>query len=378
MEPGPAWTAPLRGVVNEEWNAAAGEQERWMDEELTRWASTGVCEEVQDEELMCCPGIYHPLKVADKPGWEQLVGEARWRKKYRLCVAVRKAFNRSLPDVRTHLKGLAEALRILRDGDEVCKSDAEMGYFHVVLHPACRRYFWFRRGGRAWQMRVVFFGLKTAGYVFSTMMACWVRLLHLPTGVPGCPKEHGLRMSRYMDDVMYAHEQGKLREVQRRWIWPTSSVLGGQERMGTGAGSGSSRGAGAGRHAQGGTQAGGEGETAGAVKECGAEDKDHRGGGPPTGRAAQGVQGGGAQWAPHVLGAGGAGVVGDHAADGRGEHVVRGQTTGALGPTAQGDGGNAGDEGRPGGCSSDCTLGGGDTGGTRNGCSSPWTPPRKG
>jgi hypothetical protein len=150
VEPGPAWTAPLRGVVNEEWNAAAGEQERWMDEELARWASIGVCEEVQDEELMRCPGIYHPLKVADKPGWEQLVGEAKWRKKYRLCVAVRKAFNRSLPDVRTHLEGLAEALRILRDGDKVCKSDAEMGYFHVALHPACRRYFRFRRGRCGW------------------------------------------------------------------------------------------------------------------------------------------------------------------------------------------------------------------------------------
>ncbi len=35
---------------------------------MERWASTGVCEEVPDEELRCCPGIYHPLKVADKPG----------------------------------------------------------------------------------------------------------------------------------------------------------------------------------------------------------------------------------------------------------------------------------------------------------------------
>ncbi len=85
VEPGPAWTAPLREVVNEEWNMAAGEQERWMDEELAQWVSTGMCEEVPDKELMRCPGIYHLLKVADKPGWEQLVGEARWKKKWR-CV----------------------------------------------------------------------------------------------------------------------------------------------------------------------------------------------------------------------------------------------------------------------------------------------------
>jgi hypothetical protein len=128
--------------------------------------------------------------------------------------------------VRTHLEGLAEALRILKEGDEVCKSDAEMGYFHVALQPACRRFFRFKRRGRTWQMRVVFFGLKTAGYVFSTMMACWVRLLRLPSGVQGCPKEHGLRLSRYMDDVMYAHAQGGLKEAQCRWIWPTSGVLG--------------------------------------------------------------------------------------------------------------------------------------------------------
>jgi hypothetical protein len=189
------------------------EQAKWQAEEVARWQAAEVCEVDTTDE----PGICHPLLVADKPGWKELPTEQeRWEKKFRLCLAVRKWVNKSLPKFHFKMETLAVALRSVWPGDALAKGDLKSGYNHVLLREDCRRFWRFQLNGVTYRMRVLFFGLATAPFVFSLCVMQVVRLL----------RDNGARMSSYIDDWMLAEPPDRLTERLRRWVWPVSGVVG--------------------------------------------------------------------------------------------------------------------------------------------------------
>ena len=63
-------------------------------------------------------------------------------------------------------------------------------YLQIPIHPSSRKYLGFTARGRAWQFKVLCFGLSTAPQVFSQVMALVSSFLH----------QSGVRMLRYLDD----------------------------------------------------------------------------------------------------------------------------------------------------------------------------------
>jgi hypothetical protein len=192
---------------------ASSEQAKWRAEEVARWLKAEVCEIDTSEER----GVCHPLLVADKPGWQDLpTPQEQWDKKFRLCLAVRKWVNKSLPTYRFKMETLAVALRSVWPGDALAKGDLKSGYNHVLLKEDCRKFWRFQLDGVTYRMRVLFFGLATAPFVFTLCVMQIVRLL----------RDKGARMSSYIDDWMLAEPPHALEERLRRWVWPVSGVTG--------------------------------------------------------------------------------------------------------------------------------------------------------
>jgi hypothetical protein len=206
------WTRAQDDIA--EWNVpVTSEQETWRREEVARWLAAEVCEIDETHEV----GIIHPLLLVDKEGWQsQPTPELQWEKKFRLCLAVKKWVNESLPRHRLRMETLTMAVRSIWPGDMLSKGDLKSGYNHLLLREGCRRFWRFRLDGVVYRMRALFFGLATAPYVFSLCMMQMIR--HL--------RDQGARMSFFIDDVIMAEPPTLLQQRLHRWLWPVSGVLG--------------------------------------------------------------------------------------------------------------------------------------------------------
>lgn len=227
-KPGPACTPrPCNLWGGAEFNVTDGEEQaRWLRDEHQRWLAAGISEEVSPDDR---DGFWHPLKVVPKAGWETLPLEKQWQKKYRLCLAVAKTLNESLTVPRLRMETLAMALRLVEEGDCLVVGDLDSGYNHMLLHPECRRYYRYRVDGRSFQMRVLFFGLASAPYIFSTTVAQFWKFLRMPqTNVADSldVKRDGLRVTGFIDDLMILERRLRMAEVLSRWVWPVSGALG--------------------------------------------------------------------------------------------------------------------------------------------------------
>ena len=173
--------------------------------------------------------MYHPLKVADKPGWQARPPEQQWCKRYRLCLAVRRDFNQAINNKAFKMETLPVALRMVLPGDELSKGDMEAGYNHLVLREEARRLVRFMVDGVPFEMTVLFFGLNIAPRVFATVVGRALAFLRLPCRA-GCPhgaqclKRHGLRISGYLDDWLV--EGQRIQEALSQWVWPVTAALG--------------------------------------------------------------------------------------------------------------------------------------------------------
>ena len=81
-------------------------------------------------------------------------------------------------------------LRSLQRNDWMVSIDLKDAYLQIPIHPASRRFLRFTAGGKAWQFRILCFGLFTAPQVFTRVMAPVSGFLH----------QLGIRMLRYLDD----------------------------------------------------------------------------------------------------------------------------------------------------------------------------------
>ena len=81
-------------------------------------------------------------------------------------------------------------LRSIRPGDWMISLDLQDAYLQVPVHHDSRRFLRFVVAGKAYQFRVLCFGLTTAPQVFTRIMAPVSAILH----------KYGVRMLRYLDD----------------------------------------------------------------------------------------------------------------------------------------------------------------------------------
>ena len=118
------------------------------------------------------------------------------------------------------MESVQSALLSLRRIDWMVSIDLKDAYLQIPMHPSSRKYLRFIAGGRAWQFRVLCFGLTTAPQVFTRVMA------------PVSVMAHGLgiRLIRYIDDwlilVASEGEAAKARDVilccVKSWaLWST-------------------------------------------------------------------------------------------------------------------------------------------------------------
>ncbi len=217
FRPGRTWQGqPEWSEEHAEWNAIDDEEEEtWASEELDRWLAAGVCRLVKSEDERV-PGVIHPLLVVDKPGWQQLPADQQWVKRYRLCLAVKRDFNDSLQAPHLRMETLERCLSMVTAGDWLAAGDLSQGYNHIALHERARRWARFMFRGRLFEMHVLFFGLSTAPWVFSTTVGRVLAAL----------RAQGIRASGYIDDWMFAAPKDELRALLSRWVWPLTGTLG--------------------------------------------------------------------------------------------------------------------------------------------------------
>ena len=89
-----------------------------------------------------------------------------------------------------HMETPQSVLRSIRPGDWMISLDLQDAYLQVPVHRDSRRYLRFVVQGRAYQFRVLCFGLTTAPQVFTRIMAPVSAILH----------KYGVRMLCYLDD----------------------------------------------------------------------------------------------------------------------------------------------------------------------------------
>ena len=89
-----------------------------------------------------------------------------------------------------HMETPQSVLRSIRPGNWMISLDLQDAYLQVPVHRDSRSYLRFVMQGRAYQFRVLCFGLTTAPQVFTRIMAPVSAILH----------KYGVRMLRYLDD----------------------------------------------------------------------------------------------------------------------------------------------------------------------------------
>ena len=124
------------------------------------------------------PGYYSRVFVAMK-------ASGAWRPIIDLS-----ALNLHVDFTKFHMETPQSVLRSIRRGDWMVSIDLKDAYLQVPVHPASRQFLRFVSAGRAFQFKVLPFGLTTAPQVFTRVMAPISAILH----------RLGIRILRYLDD----------------------------------------------------------------------------------------------------------------------------------------------------------------------------------
>ena len=100
-------------------------------------------------------------------------------------------------------------LRSVWRNDWMVTIDLKDACLQIPIHPQSRKFLRFTAGGRAWQFKVLCFGLSTAPQVFTQVMA----------PVSGIMHRLGVRMLRYLDDWLI------MASSHREACWTRDMVL---------------------------------------------------------------------------------------------------------------------------------------------------------
>ena len=102
----------------------------------------------------------------------------------------------------------ATVLKFLRQGDWMVSLDLKDAYFQIPIHPRSRHLLRFVWEGRSWQFRALCFGLTSAPYVFTRVMAAVSARAHA----------RGVRLVRYLDDWLMACDNRDHLIQHRDWL----------------------------------------------------------------------------------------------------------------------------------------------------------------
>ena len=124
------------------------------------------------------PGYYSRMFVVTKAlgGWRPIIDLS--------------TLNLSVVVSKFRMETAQSFLRSVQRNDWMVTIDLKDAYLQIPLHPQSREFLRFTAGGRAWQFKVLCFGLSTAPQVFTRVMA----------PVSGFMHRLGVRMLRYLDD----------------------------------------------------------------------------------------------------------------------------------------------------------------------------------
>ena len=95
---------------------------------------------------------------------------------------------------------ISSVLSTVERGDYAFKIDLQDAYFHVLIHPDCRKYLRFAFENKVYQFRVLPFGLNTAPQVFTCLGHTVAAHLH----------RQGISIIPYLDDWLIHHPDPKV------------------------------------------------------------------------------------------------------------------------------------------------------------------------
>ncbi|GAA6098881.1 uncharacterized protein LOC116675969, partial [Tachysurus ichikawai] len=149
-------------------------------------------------------GFYSPYFVFPKK-------DGRWRPILDL-----RSLNRSLRRLRFRMLTLKEVVTQIRSGDWFVTIDLEDTYFHISILPAHRRFLSFAFGGKAYQYRVLPFGLALLPRTFTKCIDAALTPLRL----------QGIRILNYLDDWLILAQSERQAVRHRDVLLACMKVLG--------------------------------------------------------------------------------------------------------------------------------------------------------
>ena len=143
------------------------------------------------------PGFYSRMFVVTKAlgGWRPIIDLS--------------TLNHSVLKTKFHMETIQSVLLSVRRGNWMVSIDLKDAYLQVPIHPSSRKYLRFVAGGKAYQFRVLCFGLTTSPEVFTKVMAPIAVFLH----------RIGIRIVRYLDDWII------LASSREEAVWARDQVL---------------------------------------------------------------------------------------------------------------------------------------------------------
>ena len=165
---------------------------RALESEIRAFLQKGAVELVSPT-----PGYYNRMFVVTKAsgGWRPIIDLS--------------ILNNFVVKTPFRMETTQSVLRSVRRNNWMVTVDLKDAYLQVPVHPASRKFFAFRGGGKAWQFRALCFGLTTAPQVFTWVMALVSSFLH----------RLGLRILLYLNDWLV------LAASREEALWARDTIL---------------------------------------------------------------------------------------------------------------------------------------------------------
>lgn len=111
--------------------------------------------------------------------------------------------NRHLVIPKFRMESALTIMKQLAKGDWVVSVDVKDAYFHVPIHPEYRKYLRLTFLGKVYEFKVLPFGVATAPYVFTRIVAAMAQVIHMA----------GVKFHFYLDDWLIVGES--LQQTQK-------------------------------------------------------------------------------------------------------------------------------------------------------------------
>ena len=127
-----------------------------------------------------------------------------------------RPLNQYLKTKHFKMDTLSKVLNLVKKGDWRISIDLKDAYFHILIHPAHRKYLRFCIQGKALQYRALAFGPKTSQRVFTKVVSVVAAYLRMQS----------IRLAVYLDDWLALNAVRKLLLRDRQVILNLLSRLG--------------------------------------------------------------------------------------------------------------------------------------------------------